>query len=89
MKPIQAELIAQYNALLTKRAIPPGYHVNFRKWLRYYLDFCHKYSYQQTDTDSLSPFLKKLQQKRQSVHQQKQAIKSQTIKEAKSPLDFF
>ena len=32
----------------------------FIKWLRYYLDFCHKYGFEKTDTKSLSQFIGKL-----------------------------
>jgi hypothetical protein len=29
-----------YNALLIQKAVPDKYHPYYRKWLRYYLDFC-------------------------------------------------
>ncbi len=32
-----------FNALLVKKAIPVKCHYGYRKWLRYYLDFCRKY----------------------------------------------
>jgi hypothetical protein len=41
--------------------------------MRYYFDFCHKYHFQQGTNNSLSAFLKKLDEKKQSVQFQKQA----------------
>jgi len=48
----------------------------FQKWLRYYLDFCHKYHFSQAERVSLRPFLRKLQEKKQSTAQQKQATQA-------------
>jgi hypothetical protein len=47
------------------------------KWLRYYLDFCTKYSFAWSESDSLSAFLIKLQNKNQQpfmVDQAKNAV---------------
>jgi len=44
-----------------------------KKWLRYYLDFCHKYHAVPTRRESLSLFLGKLQEKKQTKAQQRQA----------------
>ena len=41
--------------------------------MRYYFDFCHKYHFEQGTDASLSAFLKKLDEKKQSVQLQKQA----------------
>ena len=38
----------------------------FRKWLRYYLDFCEKYRFNPADRNSFPQFDRKLQEKRQS-----------------------
>ena len=43
------------------------------KWLRYYLDFCHKYGFENSKKQGLSHFIKKLQDKRQTSKQQKSA----------------
>jgi len=37
---------------------------HYRKWLRYYLDFCQKYGFRQSDTKSLPHFIKKLKEKK-------------------------
>jgi hypothetical protein len=36
-------VLAQYEAALTTRAVPASRHAEYRKWLRYYLDFRSKY----------------------------------------------
>ena len=46
----------------------------FIKWLRYYLDFCHKYGFEKTDTKSLTQFIEKLRSKKQNSSQQRQAF---------------
>ena len=38
----------------------------FIKWLRYYLDFCHKYGFNKNDPGSLSCFIDKLKSKKQT-----------------------
>jgi len=43
------------------------------KWLRYYSDFCLKYKFNQSDKESLSHFMDKLQEKNQTEQQQEQA----------------
>ena len=48
----------------------------YQKWLRYYLDFCRKYNFPQTQCGSLTHFLVKLQEKKQTKTQQDQASHS-------------
>ena len=43
------------------------------KWLRFYLDFCHKYAYLKSSPDSLVLFMEKLKQKQQTEQQIKLA----------------
>jgi len=38
-----------YSALLIQKAVPDKYHPYYRKWLRYYLDFCQKYGFIQSE----------------------------------------
>ena len=64
MKQIPSELSALYHAHLNNKAIPKRAHFYYRKWLRYYLNFCLKYSYQQLNKESLTYFIKKLKEKR-------------------------
>jgi hypothetical protein len=75
---VPAELLKQYTDLLGKRNIPKDLYFNCQKWLRYYLDFCHIRTIQELlgHSDVRTTMI--------YTH----TIKSRTIKEAKSPLDF-
>ena len=62
-----------FDLYLAKKNVPHAEHGNYRKWLRYYLDFCNKYRFDETKKESLPNFIKKLEEKHQSSNQQKQA----------------
>jgi len=62
-----------YDAQLVQKGIPKNFRFYYKKWLRYYLDFCQKYNFKQSDKESLSYFIKKLKEKNQTDQQQKQA----------------
>lgn len=79
MLQIPQEINTEFNLLLDNRHIPKSEHNNFRKWLRYYLDFCKKYRFDGSKKECLSHFIKKLQEKHQSVNQQNQASYSITL----------
>jgi hypothetical protein len=70
---IPTALRAQFEERLLEKAIPKKMHWIFIKWLRYYLDFCEKYDFPDAKKDSLAPFLRKLQEKKQTSVQQEQA----------------
>ena len=70
---VPAEISAGFDALLTQGAIPEHAHSNYRKWLRYYLDFSNKYHFDATERKTIRHFIGKLREKRQSAQQQKQA----------------
>ena len=38
-------LLGKYQMLLDKQGVAPRDHDNYKKWLRYYLDFCKKYQH--------------------------------------------
>ena len=44
MKQIPYALNSKFKILLIKNKIPQRDKYFYMKWLRYYLDFCHKYS---------------------------------------------
>jgi integron integrase len=73
---IPEALQKKYSVLLTNSAVPPDHYKHFRKWLRYYLDFCQKYQHPYADENSLLLFLKKLKQKNQPDDQRAQAQKA-------------
>ena len=74
MKQIPPKISTLYDGHLNKKAIPKKEHFNYRKWLRYYLDFCLKYNHHPLRKETLSSFIEKLKEKRQTEHQQKQAF---------------
>jgi len=65
--------LAQYEDALKKRAIPVACYAEYRKWLRYYLDFRSKYPFPDSKSEQVHLFIGKLQKKNQSPEQQKQA----------------
>jgi hypothetical protein len=73
---IPEALQKKYSVLLTNSDVPPDSYKNFRKWLRYYLDFCQKYQHPYADDTSLELFLEKLKQKNQPADQRAQAQKA-------------
>ena len=73
MKHILPEINSFYETHLNNKAIKKNEIFNYKKWLRYYLDFCFKYQHQQSDKASLKFFISKLKEKKQTEAQIKQA----------------
>ena len=73
MLSVDKQLPARYRALLLRDGAPIAEHSAYLKWLGYYLDFCSKYHFPDRGTESLPPFLDKLEEKRQTKAQQEQA----------------
>ena len=73
MKQIPSDLKARYSSMLVQKGVPEKYHYYYGKWLRYYLDFCEKYRFNQLNKENLVHFIKKLKDKKQTAQQQKQA----------------
>ena len=46
MESIPAENKILYDAALVKKGVPLPAHFYYRKWLKYYLDFCLKYHHE-------------------------------------------
>jgi len=74
MKQIPQPTKGRYEALLAQHHIPKMDHPNHLKWLRYYLDFCQKYDFNEGDKKSLPQFIKKLKAKKQTEQQKNQAF---------------
>ena len=70
---IPDDILAQYEAVLKKRAIAASRHSEYRKWLRYYLNFCAKYSPPDSKSERVRLFVEKLRGKQQTLEQQQQA----------------
>lgn len=73
MEKIPQQLLRQFDAYLITKEVLEQNHNLFRKWLRYYLDFCFKYGHDPKNSESLRRFINKLREKKQSKPQQKQA----------------
>ncbi|MCP4399882.1 MAG: hypothetical protein GY801_21575 [bacterium] len=73
---VPATLRAQFEARLQQDSLPNHTRAAFHKWLRYDLDFCHKYHFPPERRESLPHFIRKLQQKRQTQVQQAQAVQA-------------
>jgi len=70
---IEQGLKSKYALILNKNGILEKEHGYNLKWLRYYLDFCHKYNFNRDDSKSLPRFIEKLDSKKQNKNQQQQA----------------
>jgi len=80
MKPIPAETKVLYDAAaLIKNRVSLPAHFHYRKWLRYYLDFCLKYHHEPLNKGSLALFIQKLKDKNQTGQQRKQAVAAVSI----------
>ena len=74
MKQMPPKISALYDGHLNHKAIPEKELFNKRKQLRYYLDFCLKYSHNHLDENNLKLFIEKLKEKKQTGQQQNQAF---------------
>ncbi|MDD2557194.1 MAG: phage integrase N-terminal SAM-like domain-containing protein [Desulfuromonas sp.] len=59
------KLTQAFNAHMVKCGVPAPLQSHFRKWLRFYVDFCHKYRHPYSDPASLQLFVQKLSDKGQ------------------------
>ncbi len=73
MQTIPADIIELYEKKLSEAKVPVSSRDFYKKWLLYFLDFCHKYGYDASDAKSLVPFIEKLRSKKQSPAYQRQA----------------
>ena len=73
MQLIPDDILAHYEAALQTRAVPVSRHAEYRKWLRYYLDFRSTYPLPDSKPEQVRAFIEKLRKKNQSHEQQQQA----------------
>lgn len=76
MKPIPTKIQTPYVAFLKNKNVSSEEIPDYLKWLRFYLDFCSKYSHASSGKNSLKLFTLKLKQKNQTENQIKQAKKA-------------
>jgi integron integrase len=70
---VPGALLARFETCLAAKNISDNLRVHYKKWLRFYLDFCSKYHRDTNKTESLADFQQKLREKGQTEIQQKQA----------------
>jgi hypothetical protein len=63
MEQLSPDILKQFNALLDKKAIPAALHDEYRKWLRYFLDYCAKYPPPEQRSAQVRSFTEKLRSK--------------------------
>jgi len=89
MIPTTVNVQQPFGVALPRYQIPPAEHAAYLKWLRYSLDFCHKYHVPPDQRNSLPRFLEKLREKHQTSAQQTQAARAitlyYTLREASPP----
>jgi hypothetical protein len=72
--PVPSQLLEQFDKYFQSQKTPDNLQWAYKKWLRYYLDFCDKYKHPPGLKDSLPGFIKKLNEKKQSTQQQEEAV---------------
>jgi integron integrase len=66
MEPIPDSILMRFNALLDETSVPSAVHNDYRKWLRYYLDFRAKYPLLDDRSEQVRLFIEKMRSKGQS-----------------------
>lgn len=73
------DLTQKFQTLLAQTGVPINQRPYYHKWLRYYLDFCHKYQLEPSEKCHFPPFDEKLRSKNQSEMQRQQARRAIAI----------
>jgi len=67
------ETLVAFDRRMEKAGVADGDREDYRKWVRFYLDFCQKYGHPPRSITSLDPFLTKLASKNQPLDRRQQA----------------
>ena len=70
---ISAQFLCQFTTFISHKGISSREQSYYVKWIRFYLDFCHKYNFNMEADKSLPAFMGKLREKKQSEKQRQQA----------------
>jgi integron integrase len=73
MEPIPKDVLIQFDDILKQRNVPLSSHADYRKWLRYFLDYRAKYSPPDAKSDQVRLFAEKLRSKNQTAKQLEEA----------------
>jgi hypothetical protein len=67
MLSVPTSILARFEAILEKRAIAPNQWTDYKKWLRYFLDFRNKYPVPEAQSEQVRLFIEKLREKKQTL----------------------
>ena len=73
MQPVPIPILKSFETILEERGISLAQRANYKKWLRYFWDFCAKYPVPEARSDQVRLFIDKLREKKQTSFQQNQA----------------
>ena len=73
MLSIPPDILKQFDTDLGNKAVPFSSRAEYRKWLRYYLDFRARYQLPDSRSEQVRLFVEKLREKNQTSKQQAQA----------------
>ncbi len=76
---IPHNVLVRYAAALTNNGITSTLCEDYKKWLRYYLDFCDKYPLPDDKSERVRLFCEKLRTKKQTDEQQQQAAQAVSL----------
>jgi site-specific recombinase XerD len=73
METVPIPILNSFETILEERGISPAQRANYKKWLRYFWDFCAKYPVPEARSEQVRLFIDKLREKKQTPFQQNQA----------------
>lgn len=76
MQKVPYDIWSKYDAFLKAKVKDISQHENLKKWFLYFWDFGTKYHPPDSRSEQVSLFIGKLQDKKQSEAQQKQAVRA-------------
>jgi site-specific recombinase XerD len=85
MRPVPDDILRAFETLMEKKAVSASFRQDYRKWLRYFLDFRAKYSPPDARSEQVRLFIEKLQSKGQSQQQLNQAAQAVSLFFATQP----
>ncbi len=74
MIPVPPDIIARFQDFLDRKPVQKRFQAYYKKWLRFYWDFCQKYHHPVSKHENLSHFIEKRHQKKQKDYQIEQAL---------------
>lgn len=88
MQPIPEDILSRFNTVMEQKSVPAGLRDEYRKWLKYYLDFRVKYPPPDKKSEQVRLLLIKCGQDVRTTMIYTHCAPNKTINELKSPLDF-